>query len=75
MMPTLEMGCTERLIMTLYQRVSELVGNWDGSDATDRMERREQMIAEVIAVVQQDTRRLYEARTAPRPVVRTPAAA
>jgi hypothetical protein len=41
--------------MTLHQKVSAVVGQWQGLDATERTNLRDQMVSEVIALVMQET--------------------
>ena len=37
--------------MTLAQRISDLIGRWDGSTAERRRERREQLIDDILSAV------------------------
>ncbi len=43
--------------MTLRQQVERLIGEWDGSGATDRSQKREQLVSELIALVQTEATR------------------
>jgi hypothetical protein len=40
--------------MTLHQKVSQIIGQWHGLDATERTLRRDELVSEVIAVIAQE---------------------
>jgi len=41
--------------MKLQKRILELIGQWDGSDAAERGEQREQLIRQLMALLQKET--------------------
>ncbi len=41
--------------MTLRQQLERLIGDWDGSDATTRIENRSKLVAEIESIVQSNS--------------------